>query len=263
MIAWLSFAAAGVVAGLIAGLLGLGGGLVIVPLLVVLFSWLGEAPEFIMHMAVATSMMTIIVTSFVSLLAHHRHQHINWRAVRLLSGGLAAGAFFGAWFASRMPREFLQVFFAVFALLMAIRVWLPLAHNGYVQLLNNLPAKGFSLFAGGVSALIGIGGGSLVVPYLMLAGQHIRIAIGTSAACGFPIAVAAVLGFIVFSPEQAFVQDKWQSGFVHWQAFLGISATSMIFAPVGAKLAAKMSEKSLRHLFSTALVSVSAYFFWL
>jgi len=261
MIEWLSFAGAGVIAGLIAGLLGLGGGLVIVPILVVLFTWQGEAPQFIMHMAVATSMMTITVTALSSLIAHHRQQNIHWPAVRLFVFGLSAGAFFGAWFASRLPREFLQLFFAGFALLMAIRVWIQIPEKGYPQLLKRLPAVSFSILTGGVSALIGIGGGSLVVPYLLLAGQSIRKAIGTSAACGFPIAIAAVAGFIFFAPDQLAGQTVWQSGFVHWQAFLGIVVTSTLFAPLGVKLAKKLSEKTLRQVFSIALLGVSGYFF--
>lgn len=261
MIEWLSFAGAGVIAGLIAGLLGLGGGLVIVPLLVVLFTWQGEVPEFIMHMAVATSMMTITITALSSLIAHHRHRNIHWPALRLFVFGLSAGAFFGAWFASKMPREFLQLFFALFALFMAIRVWIQIPDKGFPCLLNRLPAFSFSILTGGVSALIGIGGGTLVVPYLLLAGQTIRKAIGTSAACGFPIAVAAVCGFIVFAPSQLSGQTVWQSGFVHWQAFLGIVVTSTIFAPLGVTLAKKLSEKTLRQIFSIALLAVSLYFF--
>lgn len=261
MIEWLSFAGAGVIAGLIAGLLGLGGGLVIVPILVVLFTWQGEAPQFIMHMAVATSMMTITVTALSSLIAHHRQQNIHWPSVRLFVFGLSAGAFFGAWFASKLPREFLQLFFAVFALLMAIRVWIQIPDKGYPKLLKRLPAVSFSMMTGGISALIGIGGGSLVVPYLLLAGQTIRKAIGTSAACGFPIALAAVAGFILFAPEQLDGQRFRQSGFVHWQAFLGIVVTSTLFAPLGVKFAKKLSEKTLRQIFSVALLGVAGYFF--
>lgn len=255
---WLIFAVAGIFAGLIAGLLGLGGGLVIVPVLVVLFSWQSMAAEQIMHLAIGTSMMTICVTALASLTAHHRQQNIHWPAVKRLVAGLLLGGFFGAWLASQLSGEFLQRFFAVFALLMAIRVWIKLPHSGYSQLLQPTPANGFGAVTGIVSAFVGIGGGTLVVPYLLLAGLPIKRAIGSAAACGLPIALSAVAGFMIWAPNS---EADWQTGYIVWPAFFAIAITSSICAPLGVKLAKRLPDKLLRQLFSIALLLVAGYFF--
>ncbi len=255
---WLSFAIAGSFAGLIAGLLGLGGGLVVVPLLVVLFGWQGMAAEQIMHMAIGTSMMAICVTALASLTAHHRHHNIDWPTVKKLIFGLVLGGFFGAWLASQLPGEVLQLFFAVFALLMAVRVWIKSSHSGYSQLLKPATATFFGGVTGVVSAFVGIGGGTLVVPYLLLAGLPIKRAIGSAAACGLPIAVSAVAGFIVWAPDSS---TKWQTGYIVWPAFIAIAITSSIYAPLGVKLAKRLPDKLLRQLFSIALFAVALFFF--
>ena len=255
---WLSFAIAGIFAGLIAGLLGLGGGLIIVPVLVLLFNWQGMATEQIMHMAIGTSMMTICVTALASLTAHQQQQNIHWQAVRKLIGGLMLGGFFGAWLASRLSGEALQQFFAVFALLMAIRVWIKLPHSGYPQLLKSAAATSFGSLTGVLSAFVGIGGGTLVVPYLLLAGLPVKRAIGSAAACGLPIALSAVAGFIIWAPKST---DDWQTGYIYWPAFFAIALTSSICAPLGVKLAKRLPETLLRQLFSFALLLVAIYFF--
>ncbi len=255
---WLSFAVAGIFAGVIAGLLGLGGGLVIVPVLVVLFSWQGMVAEQIMHLAIGTSMMTICVTALASMTAHHRHHHIDWPTVYKLIFGLMLGGFLGAWLASQLSGEVLQRFFAVFALLMAIRVWIKLPHGGYPQLLKPAAATGFGSVTGVVSAFVGIGGGTLVVPYLLLAGLPITRAIGSAAACGLPIALSAVAGFIVWAPKSS---ADWQTGYIVWPAFFAIAITSSICAPLGVKLAKRLSDKLLRQLFSIALLTVALFFF--
>ncbi|MDX1573675.1 MAG: sulfite exporter TauE/SafE family protein [Methylophaga sp.] len=255
---WLSFAVAGTFAGLIAGLLGLGGGLILVPVLVVLFSWQGVAVENIMHLAIGTSMMTICVTALASLTAHHRHQNVDWTVVKKLIGGLVLGGFFGAWMASQLSGEVLQRIFAVFALLMAIRVWIKLPHTGYPRLLQPAVAAGFGSVTGVVSAFVGIGGGTLVVPYLLLAGLAIKKAIGSAAACGLPIAMSAVAGFIVWAPVNS---ADWQTGYIVWPAFFAIAATSSVCAPLGVKLAKRLPDKLLRQLFSIALLTVAFYFF--
>lgn len=255
---WLSFAVAGIFAGLIAGLLGLGGGLIIVPVLVLLFTWQGMAAENVMHLAIGTSMMTICVTALASMTAHHRHHNIDWPTVQKLIFGLVLGGFFGAWLASQLSGAALQRFFAVFALLMAIRVWIKLPHSGYPLLLKPAATFGFSGLTGVVSAFVGIGGGTLVVPYLLLAGLPIKKAIGSAAACGLPIALSAVAGFIVWAPESA---AKWQTGYIVWPAFFAIAITSSICAPLGVKLAKRLSETLLRQLFSIALLVVASFFF--
>jgi hypothetical protein len=125
-----------------------------------------------------------------------------------------------------------------------------------VRLLGKPLMSGYSLLTGIVSAMVGIGGGTLVVPYLVMAGQEIRKAVGTAAACGFPIAVSGVIGFIWMGSQVHQVEGDWQTGFVHWQAFLGVIATSIFMAPLGARLARKLSHRKLSRLFSLVLLLV-------
>jgi len=262
MIEWLSFAVVGIFAGISAGLLGLGGGLVSVPALLYLFKFYGLADTHLMHIAVSTSLMAIIVTSFSSLIAHHRHHNVDWILMRRLSIGLALGGFLGAYSATLFSSQLLQRIFAVYAFMMSIRIWvsLPVLAVSKTLLKQRYLFVAGSLF-GSISALVGMGGGTMVVPYLLLSGQTIQRAIGTSAACAFPIAVSGVLGFIIFG--QAYIPSgQGQIGFVNWQAFLGMISTSVIFAPLAAKWAKNLPVRLLEHIFSLVLMAVSISLFF-
>ena len=254
--AWLSYLVAGVIAGFMAGLFGIGGGLIIVPILMAVFSWQGMSADVAIHVAIGTSLMTITVTSLSSMRAHHRHGTTQWALVRRLTPGLILGSLLGAIIASLMSSEVLQRVFAIFALLMAIRMWLPSPHTLSSKLVHFPFITGFSGIAGLISAMVGIGGGTLVVPYLVMAGKSMKQAVGTAAACGFPIAVSGVMGFILMGSYIHHVEGDWQTGFVHWQAFIGIVATSVVMAPIGAKLASQLSHAKLSRLFSLLLMLI-------
>lgn len=256
MIEWIIFALIGVVAGVFSGLLGLGGGLIIVPALLAVFSWQALPESQLMHLAIGTSLMTITVTSLSSAYAHNQHENVNWQLVRRLSPGLVIGAIFGAGFAAMLSNTLLQQIFAVYVFVVAIRMWLPMLPSVESCLLNKPILIVFSIIAGTISAMVGIGGGSLVVPYLVMAKQSIQRAIGSSAACGFPISVAAVIGFVVFGQDQEISHKTWQTGFIHWQAFLGIVSTSTLFSIMGAKLVKQLPVSILKRIFSLVLLFV-------
>lgn len=261
MIEWLSYAGAGVIAGLLAGLFGIGGGLIIVPILMLVFSLQAMSADVAIHVAIGTSLMTICLTSLSSMRAHHRFGTIDWVLVRKLAPGLALGSLSGAVIAANLSSQWLQSFFGAFALLMAVRMWLPSPNAVSPVLLAHSGMSIYGLFTGIVSAMVGIGGGTLVVPYLVMAGQQIQRAVGTAAACGFPIAVSGVIGFIwIGLSQQQTIATGWQTGFVHWQAFLGIISTSIFMAPMGAKMAKKLSHEKLSKLFSLLLLIVGAVF---
>lgn len=257
----LGFAFVGIFAGTIAGLLGLGGGLIIVPILVWLFARQGMPEAFIIHMAVATSLITIMATSISSIMAHHRYGNIIWPDVGKLLPGLMLGALAGALLAINLSAAIMQVVFACFALLMAIKMWLPSLDVTNKHLLNWLPSSMYGLFAGALSALVGIGGGTLIVPYLVTASRAIQQAVGTAAACGFPIAFAGGIGFIVFAPVSALSDTGWKTGLIYWPAVWGIISTSVLFAPLGAKLAKQLPPFVLKRVFSVVLFYVAVYFF--
>lgn len=262
MIEWLSFALIGVFAGISAGLLGLGGGLVSVPALLYVFKLHGLPDTHLMHMAVSTSLMAIIVTSFSSLMAHHRGNNVNWPLMRRLSIGLIVGGFLGAYSATLFSSQLLQRVFAIYAFLMSIRIWISVP---VLTVSDKLLKQPFLFLSGSVfgsiSALVGMGGGTMVVPYLLMAGQSIQRAIGTSAASAFPIAISGVIGFMIFG-EQHDAADEWQTGFIHWQAFIGLISTSIIFAPMAAKWARNLPLAALEKLFSLVLMAVSASLFF-
>ncbi|MCX4187726.1 sulfite exporter TauE/SafE family protein [Methylophaga sp. OBS4] len=256
MIEWLSYAAAGTIAGLVAGLFGVGGGLVIVPVLMLVFSWQGMSADAVIHVAIGTSLMTICITSLSSMYAHHRYRMIDWFLVKRLAPGLMIGSLSGAVIAANLPSQWLQKVFALFALVMAARMWLPQPHSVSGKLLRIPIISSYGLVSGVVSAMVGIGGGTLVVPYLLMAGQAVQRAIGTAAACGFPIAISGVIGFILMGAYVHQIEADWQTGFVHWQAFAGIIATSIFCAPLGARLAKHLPARHLSQLFSMLLLVV-------
>ncbi len=258
MLEWFIFAAIGAVTGLFAGLLGLGGGLIIVPALLYVFSWQGLVEAHIMHIAVGTSLMTITLTSLSSMYAHHKHQNVNWSLVKKLVPSLIVGGFMGAYLATMLTSQFLQYAFALYMVFVAITMWFPFSSHNDERLLNRGTLLGVGGFVGSISALVGIGGGSLLTPYLLMAKQSMKSAIGTSAACGFPISIAAVIGFILFG-QGSDVNNGWQTGFIHWQAFLGIISTSIVFAVVGARLTRYLPVKTLKQFFSMVLIVGGIY----
>lgn len=259
MLEWLVFSFVGILAGLSSGLLGLGGGVIIVPALLMIFSWQGLLGPHLMHMAVSTSLMTIIITSSTSAYSHQKQGNVDWSLIRKLTPGLVLGGLLGAALATQLSSRFLQQFFSLYLLFAAVKMWLPKPLAVHQQLLNKLVLISFGSIVGVISSLVGIGGGSLIVPYLVMANQTMQRAIGTSATCGLPISIAAVVGFLIFGQLPENNSMIWQSDLIHWPAFWGIISTSSLFAIVGVKLAKKLSVVILKLLFSTVLLIEVVY----
>lgn len=267
----ITFLVIGALAGFAAGLFGVGGGTIIVPLLFIVFTQMGFPPDVIMHLALGTSLATIIVTSISSLMAHNKKGAVMWPVVKNLAPGLALGCFFGAGIAGLISGEHLQLIVGVFLLWVSYRMFtagkrqrLAAAKEGHNPNMA-LPSKPKQLAAGGVigiaSAIFGIGGGSLTVPYLTRYGVVMQKAVGTSAACGLPIAIAGALGYMVFG-TQADIDVPNTIGFVHIYAFLGIGSMSFFTAKVGAKVAHMLSPALLKKCFAVLLVAIGLYFLY-
>lgn len=251
----LTYLLTGAAAGLLAGLLGVGGGLVIVPALAWLLGRHGVPGEHLMHLAVGTSLAAIIPTALSSLLAHRRRGSVHWPAVRGLLPGIIAGALGGAWLARQVSSPGLALFFGGFEILVALQLFLavkPVAHRG-------LPGRvGMGLAGaviGTVSALLGIGGGTLTTPFMLWNGIDIRRAVGTSATCGLPIALSGAAGF-VWSGWLPMAGQAWTTGFVYWPAVAGIVLTSVPLAPSGARLAHYLPRVLLQRVFALFLLLV-------
>lgn len=249
----------GAAAGVLAGLFGVGGGLIIVPVLVFSFSSQGMAPEILTHLAVGTSLATIVFTSINSLLAHHRMGAVRWPLFRWLTGGILLGAALGAMTAALIQGPLLQKIIGTFAIVIAVQMVLDLKPKAS----GGVPGKPTLTLAGGVigwaSAIFGIGGGSLTVPFLVWRSVPMQQAVATSAACGLPIAIAGALSFVYTGWNEADL-PQWSLGFVYLPALLGIAVTSMFFARVGARLAHRLSPRLLKRLFALLLFSVGLSF---
>lgn len=265
----------GALAGFAAGLFGVGGGTIIVPLLFIVFTQMGYSPDNIMHLALGTSLATIIVTSISSLMAHNKKGAVMWPVFKNLAPGLAIGCFLGAGIAGQISGLYLQLIVGVFLLWVAYKMFkggkkkaaanMNSASNTGSMVDSTLPSKPKQLAAGGIigiaSAIFGIGGGSLTVPYLTRYGVVMQRAVGTSAACGLPIAIAGALGFMFFGMKQQ-VDVPNTIGFVHVYAFLGISIMSFFTAKIGAKVAHILSPQILKKCFAVLLVVVGFYFLY-
>ncbi|MBF7688669.1 sulfite exporter TauE/SafE family protein [Acinetobacter rathckeae] len=253
----------GGIAGFTAGLFGVGGGLIIVPILYVVFQQQGYPLNVIMHLALGTSLATILVTSISSILAHHKKNAVLWPVVKNLSFGLCLGSFFGAGIAGILSGYVLQFLVGIFALTIAYTMFNARKTIVDERKTKTLPSLKNQLGAGAVigiaSAIFGIGGGSLTVPYLNRCGIVMQKAVATSAACGFPIALAGALGFMWFGKSQV-VELPHTLGYVHIYAFIGISSMSFLTAKIGAKVAHQLSPQRLKICFSFLLLGIGSYF---
>ena len=245
----------GALAGILAGLLGIGGGLFIVPVLLFVLPFSGIESEQLMSICVATSLTTIVVTSISSVIAHHKHHAILWSVFWRLLPGIGLGALAGAFAADIVSQLFLKNLFATSVILIAIKMLLKIQVSTFTELPGQIILSTVSIIIGSLSAMIGIGGGALTVPILNYWKIPMAKAVATSAACGLPIAIAGTVGFIVTGFDQTNL-PTYSSGFVYWPAVIGITSSSVLFAPVGAKFAHKISATLLSRLFAVFLLIV-------
>lgn len=252
----IAFLALGTITGFLAGLLGLGGGGLLVPILSSIFIYQGFPNEQIMHFALGTSMACITITSFSSLRAHHKKQSIDWTLVKIMSIGMIIGTFIGTFFASMMSTRGLALFFSAFMAYISIQMFTNKPVTAYKEQTSNAQLLSVSFFIGGISALVSIGGGSLTVPYLTWRNIDIKKAIGTSAALGFPIAVSGSIGYLIngitISPE---IPNSL--GFIYLPALIAISITSYWTAPLGAKITHQLPVSKIKKIFSLLLILLS------
>ncbi|MGX2042141.1 sulfite exporter TauE/SafE family protein [Methylocaldum sp. MU1018] len=256
------YLAFGSLAGVLSGLFGIGGGVVIVPFLIWFFSERGFPSDAVMIMAVATSLATIVVTSVSAVYAHHRLGAVRWDAVFRLAPGILAGSVIGSIIADRLPAHGFKLIFALFLLYVAGRILIDAKpESGAGRAVNGWLYPSAGLGIGAVSSILGIGGGTLSVPFLVKYRFPIRNAVAVSSACGFPIAVAGSLTDIVLGWEKPAL-PAWSLGYVYLPAFAGIVATSIPFAPVGAKLAHRLPTRRLRRMFAAVVFAVGVKLFW-
>lgn len=262
MLWWLSYVALGLFTGFFAGMLGIGGGLVMVPALSMLFA---AQPEFpgsdVLHLALGTSMAAILFTSVASLRAHHRHGAVLWRVVAEISPGILLGTVLGTFFVASVPAKPLALFFTAFVCLVAIQMILNLKPKPSRDLPGSVGVFAVGTVIGAVSALVAIGGGSLTVPFLTWCNVRVQNAIGTSAAVGFPIALGGSLGYLVNGWGHADLPPlSW--GYIYLPALVWLVPSSMLIAPLGARLAHRLPVVTLKRIFATILIALAAKMLW-
>ncbi len=246
-----AYAVIGILAGVLAGLMGIGGGLVIVPALLVLFRVQGVPADTLAHQAVATSLATIMPIGVSSAWAHHKKNAVDWRVVSLLAPGLMLGALAGVWLATQISTVALQRIFGVFLLLVTWQMFskrLPQPVDEHVARGRLFGPVGLGI--GGISALVGIGGGTMTVPFLVWRGKALPQAVATSAACGIPIALAGTLGFV-------FAGRSSNAGLIDASAALVIGVAAIMTTTFGARLAHQLPVPRLRKLFALVILVVA------
>ena len=252
---WLEYALTGLFGGFLAGYLGIGGGLILVPALSWLFSRDPATAGVAVQMAVATSLASMLFSSMSSLLAHHRRGAILWPLVKLLLPGLLSGALLGSLIADRIGSTVLGGVFGGFALIVGLQLLLGTSQVGDKPVPGRLPAAAIGLAIGSISGMLGIGGGSMTVPWLLWHRQRVQNAIATAAACGYPIALAGTLGFIFLGDNNIAGATL---GYVHLPALAGVALLSVMGAPLGVAAIHGSSPLLARRLFAIFLLAVAA-----
>jgi uncharacterized membrane protein YfcA len=256
------YLAFGALAGTLSGLFGIGGGVVIVPFL----SWqlvaLGFPERSIMVVAVATSLATIVVTSVSAVYSHHRRGAVDWGTVAKLAPGILVGSLLGSIIADLLPVPVFKLIFAGFLLFVALRMLTTARGASRKSWFPSSLGYGLAgLAIGSLSAMLGIGGGTMTVPYLAKCRYSMRHAVAISSACGFPIALAGVTGYIVLGWNRSEL-PALSLGYIYLPAFAGIVVTSVLFAPLGAWLAHSLPTVRLKRLFALALLAIGTKMLW-
>jgi uncharacterized membrane protein YfcA len=252
--------ATGALAGFLAGLLGIGGGLVIVPAMLILLA--SRVPEYAMHVAVGTSLASIVFTGLASVRAHHGRGAVAWPVMLRLTPGLLLGSLLAAAIAAALSSQTLTAVFGVFCLIVAVQMARGRRETpGEVAIPGTPELLGAGTVIGTLSALVGIGGGSLTVPYLTWRGIGIHRAVGTSAASGLPIALAGAAGFIATGWAVSDLPAP-RLGFVYLPALLALVVTSVPFAPLGARAAHALPTDLLRRVFAGFLALMGSNLLW-
>jgi uncharacterized membrane protein YfcA len=243
----------GAVVGFFAGLLGVGGGGIMVPVLTSYFLYKNVPIESVVHLALGTSMASIIMTSASSLYAHQKHQGVVWEVVKTMAPAVLIGTFITTYLVTQISSQYLAIFFAAFMAYVSVQMFL----NFQPKPSRSIPGRVGMWSAGGgigaVSALVAIGGGSLTVPFLAWHNIPLKKAIGTSAAIGFPIAVAGTLGYLINGWGSTY-QQEYLFGFIYLPAVALISLVSYFTAPIGARLAHKLPVPVLKKVFAVFLI---------
>lgn len=257
----LSLLAMGCFGGFAAGLLGIGGGMVLVPFITMIFTARGIPDALIVHMAIATSLATIMFTSLSSVRAHHKLGAVLWRVVKLFVPGILLGAVIGPWIGKQMSTAALSVLFGCFVAFSATQMLV----KKKPAAARELPGTAGMFLMGGLigllSGLVGAGGGFVSVPFMTWSNIRIHNAVATSAALGVPIAFAGTLANVFYGWGEPGL-PPYSLGYIYLPALFIIAVASVALAPVGARTAHRMPVRQLQKVFAAILYALAGYMFW-
>ncbi len=253
---WPAYLGIGLAVGFLAGLLGIGGGMIMVPALVLLFRAIGFPADYLMHLTLATAVTTIAFTSVSSVRAHHRFGAVDWPIARAMAPGIVVGAFAAGFAAGLVPTRPLAILFTAFLYFAATQMLFQSAPKAARGLPGAAGLAGIGFGIGAISSLLAAGGAFLSIPFLVRCNVPLRRAIGTAAANGFPIALAGTVGYVAQGLRVPGLPE-WTLGYVYLPALALIVAASIPLAPLGARLAHRLPVRRLRVVFSLMLLALA------
>lgn len=244
----------GAIAGIMSGLFGIGGGVVVIPALSTVFAHSTTIPHaYSMQMAVGTSLAIMIFTAASALYAHHKRKGVRWDMFWNMLPGLIIGSIIGAIIAHFLPSSYLRIIFGVFLVLVSFRLIINKPITGKEKGLSLRVIRISSLLIGMLSSLLGVGGGTLLVPFLLRCQLDMREAAGTSIACGLSIGIVATVSFMI-AGLSSLQHAPLSTGYIYWPAFLGVAIASILLAPLGAVLAHRLPKELLKRVFGWFLL---------
>lgn len=243
----------GAIAGYLAGMFGIGGGIILMPVLMFLFEAQHFPAEHLLHLALGTSMATILFTALSSLSKHHQHRAVNWRVVRNITPGILIGTGIGAVLATSISPRFLGIFFALFVYFVAAQILIDVRPHASRQLPGAAGMTLTGVLAGWLGSMVSIGGGTIVVPFLVWCNIPLRQAIGTSAAIGFPVAIGGTIGYVATGMGIQSLPAH-SLGYVYLPALSWVALAGIMTAPLGAKATHNLRIGILRKLFAVLLL---------
>jgi uncharacterized membrane protein YfcA len=253
---WLAYLGTGLAVGFFAGLLGIGGGAVMVPILVLIFTAQGLPGDHVMHIALGTAMAAIVFTSISSMRAHHAHGAVDWGIARAITPGILAGSFCAALVAGLISKRPLGLMFTGLVFYAATQILFDLRPKRSRELPGSTGLFAAGATIGAVSSLLAAGGAFLCIPFLAWCSVPLRRAIGTAAAVGLPIALAGTLGYVLQGLRAEGLPSS-SLGYVYLPALVLVVATSMLAAPLGARLTHRLPVKRLRVIFALLLYALA------
>lgn len=258
---WILYLLMGLFVGLFAGMLGIGGGVMLVPLMVFVFTAQLFPIDRVVHLALGTSLTSIVFTSIASLRAHHRHGAVRWDIVRSASPGLVIGVLLGALLADRLDSRYLAIFFVAFVYYSATQLLLDVKPRPSRQLPGPAGLSAAGTVIGAVSSWVGAGGGVMTIPLMALCNVPMRHCIGTSAALGLPIALAGAIGYIATGLGKDHLPPL-SIGYVYLPALAGVVVGTVVTVPLGARLAHSMPVVMLKRIFAGILFLLATRMLW-